>query len=172
MNKRLYILTSLLIGNGLALNAPPVNAGVYDANFGLETEHFIVSYEFEATKDLAEQTAAELEDVIWKKEIETLGFKSPLRYEGDKFRVYIDDNNEEIKHPRVLGITVATSDGEIYIAMSENIEEWDTYANTLTHEFFHVIQYRYLSPEGDSFKAAPSSSFESGAIWIESEMYP
>lgn len=176
--KRLTFLISLrkIVFLGLFLIIMSINeqanAGVYDSNFELETEHFIVGYEYEETSDLAQKTADELEDVIWKKEIDELGFKSPLRYEGDKFRVYIDDADEELAHPRILGMTVATSDGEIYIVMSETIEDWDTYSNTLGHEFFHVIQYRYLSPEGESFESAPSSSFESGATWIESEIYP
>ncbi|HCW32426.1 MAG: S-layer protein [Candidatus Peregrinibacteria bacterium GW2011_GWE2_39_6] len=169
--KTLLFFSFLFIGSLIDSQAT-VYAGVYDSNYTLETEHFVIAYEYTETQDQAQKTADELENIIWEKEINDLGFKSPLRHQGDKFRVYIDDNNEAIKNPKVLGVTVASSDGEIYIAVSESITDWNTYIDTLAHEFFHVIQYRYLSPDGASFQGAPSSSFESGAVWIESKVYP
>lgn len=157
---------------GSFAGASLTEAGVNDARFSIESKHFKVTYDLESTAELAQQTSDELENRIWPTEIDQLGFKSPLRYEGDKFQVHIDDSNEELTNSKILGVTYAYSDGTIYIVMSETIEDWNTYINTLAHEFFHVIQYRYLSPGGENFQAAPSSSFESGATWIESEVYP
>ena len=118
-------------------------------------------------------------EVVWEKEVEDLGFHPPKN--SDRYFIDIYIANSEAYNP-VDGETVTISpffagyatfypDGTPFFVINPLISD-DTLKATLAHEFFHTIQFFYLSTHLENFPQSEMWWLEASSTWMEFVVFP
>ncbi len=151
-----------------------IRQGSYE-EYALDTEHFTLEFnsvlangydgDDDHVADLIEQVA-EFAEFSWIREVEELGFPSPLANQ-DHVLLFLDDQ-EEYTLPNSYGVTSIFDDGTIYMAINPYFTS-DEISVTVAHEFLHVIQFSYMG----SFVGYNQDAFfaEQTAVWAEEAAY-
>lgn len=137
---------------------------------------------------------AEYFEEVWSKEVVELGFINPTGTENYLYEIYIANTGDNIEGNNddttpslgfgFLGITTTycdlnglvtlcaekISDAYSYIVVNGYIHDENTMKITAAHEFFHAIQFGYLSVDS-WFNTENTWWIEATATWMEEVVY-
>ncbi|GAB6077169.1 hypothetical protein [Desulfurobacterium crinifex] len=116
---------------------------------------------------------------VWEKEVEELGFHSPEN--SDRYFIDVYIANTGAYNP-VYGEDVTISsyyagyatfypDGTPFFVINPSISD-DILKATIAHEFFHTIQFFYLSDYLENFSYDDMWWLEASAVWMEFVVFP
>jgi len=117
---------------------------------------------------------------VWEKEINQLGFKHPINSENRLIDIYIGNTkayNYETKSYETIssyyaGWATSYNDNTPYFLINSILDD-DLIKVTISHEFFHTIQYSYFNPNNiDDNKWFKNIWWlEATAVLMEDEVY-
>ncbi|MCL4302481.1 MAG: hypothetical protein KJ077_42725 [Anaerolineae bacterium] len=171
------------------------------------TEHFLIHYTLQGEDAIARtdddgndrpdfvEAVAEALEFSWQRQVEAMGWRSPLLDEGEggdsKLDVYLEDQSDLFGSGDLFGYTdtfggfigdnPATPKEEsnaayAYLSLDNDydpdqfdlyeLDPLDAMRTTVAHEFNHALQSAY--DDEDSY----AWIYEATAVWMEDELYP
>ena len=145
------------------------------------SEHFRAIIGIEYTDTTFPYKLLDAAEISWQKEVIELGFQAPKNsaikkidiFVGNKKAYNYETNNYETIPSNYAGwATSYPSDNTPYFTMNPVLND-DQIKVTISHEFFHTIQYSYLENGylDDTFKDKDIWWLEATAVLMEDEVY-
>ena len=156
-----------------------------DKNVYFESQHFRVVIGIRYSNSVSMKNLAykylDNAEFSWSKEIDELGFRSPKNTEikkidmfvGNRYAYNYETNSYENIPSNYAGWTTSyPSDGTPYFVLSSDIDD-NSLKVTISHEFFHTIQYAYINNSliSDDKWFKNVWWLEATAVLLEDEVY-
>lgn len=150
-----------------------------DNNVYFESTHFKViagkSYENSSSVSTMALKYLNIAEYTWQIQIDTLGFKYPLNSDSKKIDLYIGNHsayNYETKKYETIDVNYYAgwasnyaSDRTPYFVINPEIDD-NVSKVTISHEFFHTVQYAYFNYEYNS-KWNSDIWWDNSIWWLE-----
>ena len=154
-------------------------------NYYLESQHFkvIVGIEYKLDTNIQDKMTniLDIAEKSWDVEINQLGFNAPRNTQSSLIDIYIGNMNaynyeydyfQEIDASFAGWASSYSSNNTPFFVLSDTIND-DVLKTTISHEFFHTIQYSYFEISNIDYDKWIKNIwwFEATAVLLEDEVY-
>jgi len=154
-------------------------------NYYLESQHFkvIVGIEYKLDTNIQDKMTniLDIAEKSWDVEINQLGFNAPRNTQSSLIDIYIGNMNaynyeydyfQEIDASFAGWASSYSSNNTPFFVLSDTIND-DILKTTISHEFFHTIQYSYFEISNIDYDKWIKNIwwFEATAVLLEDEVY-